>query len=613
MGDTTLPVALAACTAAGAAVGILLGPHRPLPVAVTLGGLAVLLALLAVTGQRARRTAADLRRSQGHLRSVLKSSLDPIVILDRDLRITYASKRMSHMLGYARAEMVGARFHDVIHPDDAPAIRATFAGTGSRDEYAVRTARVRDSAGRWRLVQATVRDLRNDPDAASVVLYCRDVTVRPTVPGLDSELLELSLTDPVTGLPNRAALVRRLAAVQRAAGDRPYSLVLVGVDGLDVVRRDPATEAAVLRALTSRLTRLLRGEDWLARGKDGDFVVLVDGSVSDAEVVAARLVADIGPLATDSGTLRLSASAGVTRLSTDVDTGDALRHGDLALRSARIAGQGSVHRYDDALRNAEDRRSTLRADLDGALERGELRLVFQPVVDVVLQRTVSVEALMRWRHPEFGDISPVEFVPLAEETPLISQLGRWVLREACATVAGLAGDDVAVAVNVSARHVRSGDLVPDVITALERSGLRPSRLTIEITESVLLDDAHVIEDLAALRRLGVRIAVDDFGTGWSSLAYLVGMPVDVLKMDQHFLAGLEHDPQSRALCRAVLEIGTSLGLPVVVEGVTSLPVLALLRDMGHRYLQGFALSRPIEADRLAEGSWRDCLATAPQN
>ncbi len=238
-------------------------------------------------------------------------------------------------------------------------------------------------------------------------------------------------------------------------------------------------------------------------------------------------------------------------------------------------------------------------------------MAFQPVVDVVMNRTVSVEALLRWRHPVFGDVSPTEFVPLAEESPLITELGRWVLREACTTIAGLGGIDLGVAVNVSARQVRSGELVPDVISALETSGLPSSRLIVEITESVLLDDSHVIEDLTVLRQLAVRVAVDDFGTGWSSLAYLVGMPVDVLKMDQYFLSNVEHDPARRAMCRAVLQLAASLDLPVIVEGVTNEAVLTLLRDMGHRYLQGYVFARPLEVDQLAAGGW-DMRAALPQ-
>ena len=161
--------------------------------------------------------------------------------------------------------------------------------------------------------------------------------------------------------------------------------------------------------------------------------------------------------------------------------------------------------------------------------------------------------------------------------------------------------DLGVAVNVSARHVRSGELVADVLAALEASGLPAARLVLEITESVLLDDDHVTDDLAALRRLGVRIAVDDFGTGWSSLAYLVGLPIDVLKMDRQFLADVETDPQRRALCASVLHLGSSLGLAVVVEGVETEPELQLLRDMGHRYIQGFLLARPMDVSALPAG------------
>ncbi|HEV7211556.1 MAG TPA: EAL domain-containing protein [Blastococcus sp.] len=571
---------------------------------VAAGGLALLLASLAVLWRRQRSLGRDLRRSQSSFRTLVKSSVDPVVILDDTLRITFGSPVVLDLLGLDEAGAFGLPLADVVHPDDAPTLFGALDGPrNTSGEFAVRTARVRAADGRWRLIQATVRDLRDDPDVGALVLYCRDVTARTPEPGADAELLELALTDPVTGLPNRAALVRRLGEVQRSTRGHRYSLALVGISGLDDGVLTPETEPAVLRALTSRLTRALRGEDWLARGKDGDFVVVVDGSVSDAEILAGRLVADIGPLTTPDGTLRLTAAAGVAGLAADVDTGEALRRGDLALRSARTAGPGSVHRYDDALRLAQDRSATLRADLDGALARGELRLVFQPVVDVVMHRTVSVEALLRWGHPVFGEVSPVEFVPLAEESDLITALGRWVLREACATIAAVDAE-LSVAVNVSARQIRSGELVPDVLAALESSGLPAGRLIVEITESVLLDDSHVIEDLSALRRLGVRIAVDDFGTGWSSLAYLVGMPVDVLKMDQHFLANVEHDQARRAMCRAVLSLGGSLGLPVIVEGVTTPAVLHLLRDMGHRYLQGYVFSRPLEAPQLADGQWR---------
>ncbi|UOY00238.1 putative bifunctional diguanylate cyclase/phosphodiesterase [Blastococcus sp. PRF04-17] len=595
---------VAVCGAVVAVVAVL-GGLTAAHVDAGAGAVIAVLSLVGFTGtqvtllRRQRQLTGDLQRSQSSFRTLVKSSVDPVVIVDRSLHISFVSQAAADLVGLDPAQALGMRLIDVVHADDRGPLEAALSAPPSDSEdFAVRTARVKDAEGRWRLIQATVRDLRADPDVGALVLYCRDVSSRVPAPGVDPELTEFSLTDPVTGLPNRAALVRRLGAVQREG--RAHALALIGIGGGDL---PPGTEDDVLRGVTTRLTRALRGEDWLARGKDGDFVVLVDGTIAEAETVAARLVAAVGPVPTSAGPVRLTAVAGVTALAADVDTGEALRRGDLALRSARTAGPGSVRRYLDALRIEQDRREALRADLDGALERGELRLAFQPVVDIVLQRTVSVEALLRWRHPVFGDVSPTEFVPLAEESPLITELGRWVLREACATIAGLGDIELNVAVNVSARQVRSGELVPDVISALETSGLPARRLIVEITESVLLDDSHVIEDLTVLRQLGVRIAVDDFGTGWSSLAYLVGMPVDVLKMDQYFLANVEHDPARRAMCRAVLQLGSSLGLPVIVEGVTNPAVLQLLQDMGHRYLQGYVFSRPLEAEQLADGAW----------
>ncbi|HEV7188716.1 MAG TPA: EAL domain-containing protein, partial [Blastococcus sp.] len=481
-----------AVVAVCAVLGVVLSGHTTARLVFALLGLAVPTTLYV----RQRRLAGDLHRSQSSFRTLVKSSVDPVVILDDKLHVTFASPAIAHMLGRDPARIIGPAITDTVHPDDRGTLSAGLGReNGEGSEVAVRTLRIQHADGRWLLIQATVRDLRSDPDVGALVLYCRDVTARVHASGFDPELAELSLTDAVTGLPNRAALVRRLGAVQRTGG-RPYALALIGVDGLATEALTPDAEAAALRSLTSRLTRALRGEDWLARGKDGDFVVLVDGTIADAETVAGRLVAAVGPLAIPGGgILHLTATAGVTTLLPDVDTGEALRRGDLALRSARNAGPAAVHRYDDALRKEQDRREALRTDLDGALDRGELRLVFQPVVDVVMHRTVSVEALLRWRHPLFGDVSPTEFVPLAEESPLITELGRWVLREACATIAALPDTDLGVAVNVSARQVRSGELVPDVISALETSGLPSSRLIVEITESVLLDDSHVLEDL----------------------------------------------------------------------------------------------------------------------
>jgi diguanylate cyclase (GGDEF)-like protein/PAS domain S-box-containing protein len=563
----------------------------------TLGviGLGVLFVQQTIGWRTQQRLTRDVQRSEAYFRALVRGSADPVLIVDDQLRVEWVSPAITELLGLDPQSTIGRPIADAVHPDDAAGLVAALSATPGCDETKTRTARVRHLDGRWRLIQARVRDLRSDPDVGALVLYCRDVSATRPQP-IEPDLTAFSTTDPATGLPNRSALTTRLGAALRGPSVHATSLVVLGVDGLS-----DGDDAGVLRELTSRFARVLRGDDWLARAGVSEFAVVVDGTIADAEVVATRLVAAVEPgVSTGGTTVRLTAAAGVTPLSADVDAGEALRWGDLALRSARAAGRGRVRRHSDALRITQDREEALRADLEKALHDECLHLVYQPVVDLALHRTASVEALLRWRHPVYGDVSPAEFIPLAEESSLISEIGRWVLTEATTTVAAMLHPELGVAVNVSARHVRSGELVDDVLAALASSGLPAARLILEITESVLLDDAHVVADLELLRRLGVRIAIDDFGTGWSSLAYLVGLPIDVLKMDRQFLTDVETDPQRRALCSSVLHLGNSLGLAVVVEGVETEAELQLLRDMGTRFIQGYLMCRPVPPEVLVD-------------
>jgi EAL domain-containing protein (putative c-di-GMP-specific phosphodiesterase class I) len=264
-----------------------------------------------------------------------------------------------------------------------------------------------------------------------------------------------------------------------------------------------------------------------------------------------------------------------------------------------------VHLFSPGLRDAARWRLEVATRLrDDAID--QLVIHYQPVVRLDTGRVDGVEALVRWKHPERGLLLPDSFLAVAEETGQVIPITRRLLCETTRQAAAWAaqGLNLRMSVNVSARHFATETLVRDVRTALRESGLPPDQLVLELTETSVAEDPTRAEDqLTVLRGIGVRVAIDDFGTGWSSLAYLVGMPVDVLKMDQYFLANVEHDPARRAMCRAVLQLGTSLNLPVIVEGVTNPAVLNLLRDMGHRYLQGYVFSRPLEAEQLADGAW----------
>lgn len=584
--------------------GVLVTGHLGPAQAVLAGvGLVLLAVHQAVAWRDGRDLTRSLRHSEAYFRAVVRSAVDPVVILDGDLGITWASPGIADLLGRTPERLVGRDVRTAVHPDDRPAITAALLAPqpGDAREGRTTTARVRHDDGRWLLLQARIRDLRSDPDVGALVLHCRDAGTTRTRTVV-AEALPLGGTDPDTGLPDRSALVARLAELTR--GGAEAGLVKVGLGGLP-----DEPPADVVRDLAGRLSRVLRAGDRLLRSGPHEFAVLVDGTISDAETLAERLVAAVPADAPVHG-LRLTAHAGITSLEgADREPVEVLRRAAMALDSARTAGPGRVRRHSVALLIAQNRREALRRDLTAALDRGELRLVYQPVVDLALQRVVSVEALLRWQHPVWGPVSPAEFVPLAEESALVTTLGRWVMHTATAAVADLDAD-FCVAVNVAARHVRSGELLSDVADALAGSGLPPERLVLELTESVLLDEAHVTDELAALRRMGVRIAVDDFGTGWSSLAYLVGLPIDVLKMDRQFLASLEDDPRHQALCRSVLHLGTSLGLDVVVEGVETPRELQLLRDMGHRFVQGFLLARPAELTALTGAV--DAVPTALQ-
>ena len=550
-----------------------------------------------VAGHDEAAVAGRLRRSEAHFRSLVRSSSDAVLVLDGDLRITWAAPGLQPPAGEPPFE--GRLLTDVVDPDDAEEVRCWLTAEAPAG---LRSFRLQDSCGDWRVLEAGVSDLRADADVRALVLHCRDVTAR-----LDREhqLSSLAFVDPLTGLPNRAAQRLAMQAVLAGgvdgagaadgAADEDVTLLLIEVHGLGEARESAGQDVAdvVLVEVARRLRATVRAEDQVARIGPELFSVLASGAGDEPDRLAARCLGVIeAPVLTDAGIVDLTAAVGLVPLTAGLTERTAVDRAELALLDARAAGAGSVRRHRPELTATRDRRERLRQDLVGARERGELGLAWQPVVSLADRRVTGVEALLRWRHPDLGDVPPEEFLPLAERAGLAVDLQRWVLREATATAAGLPDPELKLGVDVSARHLASGTLVGDVTTALRESGLAPERLVVEVPESAL-SGAGVADDVTALRLMGVHLALDDFGSGQSSLAAVGRLPVDIIKLDRALLSRIDRDPHTRAVCEAVVALGRALRIDVVAQGVETSSQLAVLESSGCGFAQGFLLSRPV--------------------
>jgi diguanylate cyclase (GGDEF)-like protein len=418
------------------------------------------------------------------------------------------------------------------------------------------------------------------------------------------------LHDPLTDLLNRRLVIDRaeqlLARARRL--NTPVTALYIDIDGFKQVTERFGHLAGddVLRQFGGRLRTAIRQGDTAGRVGGDEFVVLVDSSGLDAapELVAERIMdvlrQPIESALVPSSPISLTASIGIaTELRGSAD--DLLRDAELALRRAKAAGRDRYARFDSAMQTSARDRVHLEMDLNEALERDELFLLYQPMVDLENERVVAIEALLRWRHPTRGMIGPDVFVPIAEESGLIVAIGRWVLERACAQGAAWqrCGYALDIAVNVSARQLERLELVEDVRAALDDSGLDPQSLTIEITETALMSNPDTTARLLAeVKALGVRVAIDDFGTGYSSLSYLRQFPVDLLKIDRTFITDLVESPNALALVRTLITLGKTLGLRTLAEGVEDQTQLRHLQREGCDLAQGFLFAPALTVDEV---------------
>jgi diguanylate cyclase (GGDEF)-like protein/PAS domain S-box-containing protein len=447
-----------------------------------------------------------------------------------------------------------------------------------------------------------VRSVRHVVDAAQARVHAEDQSWR------------LAMLDNLTGLANRALLSERLemALARISSGRDCVCVLMLDIDGFKRINDSlgHVQGDVLLRAVAHRLTAALRPEDTIARLGGDEFAVLLArlGGRDEAEAVAGRLLDALkAPFSSGGRSVHLSASVGIAEArSRSVGVEELLADADLAMYEAKTAGKSRFTVFEPNFRKAASGRLALEEDLRHAVEGGLFRLDFQPVVDLATGSWAGTEALIRWPHPTRGLVPPLDFITLAEETGLIVPLGRWVLDTALEhrnSWSGLvpAGLEFSLAVNVSVRQLVEPDFVHHVATAITDSGLPPASVTLEMTESVFMDDGRAnARVLSKLHDLGLKIAIDDFGTGYSSLSYLRRFPIDVIKVDRSFVAGLLESREDRAVTKAMIELAHSLDLDLIAEGIETAEQLALLRELGCRLGQGYLLHRPMAVDAIVE-------------
>lgn len=548
------------------------------------------------------------RRSEARFRSLVQHSSDVTTLIDVDGTIQYQSPSVERNLGYSVEELIGTDSMDLVHPDERAHVRAVMVKAMKESGAATFECRLRHKQGHWLHAESRLNSLLRDPHVRGVVLNTRDISERKT---LEAELSHQAFHDSLTNLANRALFSDRLKqSLKRARRNgQAVGVIFLDLDNFKKVN-DTLGHAMgdhLLMAVAERLRETLRGTDTAARLGGDEFAILLEGICNepDATVVAERILTAMAlPFNLRGHEIFCRPSLGITLgRPGEYEAEELLRNADVAMYSAKAQGKGRYAMFEPGMHAAIVARADLEVDLRRALERKEFTVFYQPTVALQTGAISGLEALIRWNHPKRGLVAPMEFIPLAEDTGMIVAIGKRVLAEACRQAREWqlrhhTDTPITMSVNLSARQLQDADLVDDVVRALEDSGLDPQHLTLEITESVLMQHTDaVVGTLLQLRKLGVKLAIDDFGTGYSSLAYLQRLPVDILKIDRSFIAGLKNGSTEWAMTRAIIELGQSLNLMTVAEGIEQPEQVLHLQSLQCDLYQGYYFAKPL--DRMA--------------
>jgi len=576
------------------------------------------MAFLAGSKRKAERLLKLVHESERRIRTLAASSPVGIFQLDASGSCVYANDRFRELLGLGGGDTIDPGWFGDVHEEDRAAIQEAWgaAAQGKKAE----PVRFRIGIGeKLRWLESRAATLR---DPSNSIIGCvgtlEDITDRERT---EAHLTHQALHDPVTGLPNRILFLDRvgmaLARTRRSGGE--VAVLFMDLDRFKLINDSLGHEAGdrLLRTTAARLDEALRESDSVGRLGGDEFAVLCEVKVPDeAVMIAERIAASLAePVDLDTEQMVVSASIGIALSDGTATPADMLEKADAAMYRAKERGKARVELYDESMRANTLRRLQVESALRTAIDREQLVVYFQAEIGLADGSITGAEALVRWRDPARGLVSPGEFIPVAEETGLIVPLGAWVLREACQQAAKLSADgrNIKIGVNLSTRQLAHPGLVQLVADTLEETGVNPAALCLEITETVLMQDAdRAVVLLEELKSLGVTLSLDDFGTGYSSLSYLQRFPVDIVKVDQSFVGGLVDRAGDASIVAAVRDVTRSLGLGIVAEGIETPEQLERLRALGYEKGQGYLFARPGPAEGLHEllrdgGPWMGSL------
>ncbi|HXS52744.1 MAG TPA: EAL domain-containing protein, partial [Usitatibacter sp.] len=571
---------------------------------------------------RYKETERALEASEARFRVLTESSLDLISVVDADGTLRYQSGALRALLGYDPADTVGRNVFDLVHGDDAEHLRAAVRRiVETRQSSGPLEVRFRHRDGAWRTFESLGTNCLANPHIHGVVFNSRDVTDRKVI---QQRIQHLAYHDNLTGLPNRSLLQDRLAhAIARAErSHRKVAVLFIDLDNFkninDTLGHDVGDE--LLRQVSRRLSDCVRVEDTIARQGGDEFIVLLD-SLEDgrgASLVAQKVLNGLRlPFALGATEQHVSASVGISLYPEDGrDAQTLMKNADTAMFHGKSLGKNTYQFFTSQMNIAVKRRMTLESALRRAVLQKDFVLHYQPQINLETGEVIAVEALVRWKTEDSGTVMPGDFIPLAEETGLINEIGEWVLREGCRQAKEWQDQGLPprrMAVNLSARQFADRGFFDMVTRVLADTRLDPACLELEITESqVMRQTEGVMTLLNRLSKMGVQLAIDDFGTGYSSLSYLKRLPIQKLKIDQSFIRDITVDPNDTAIVVAIINMARSLDLETIAEGVETAGQLALLRSKGCRIGQGFYFSAPMRAEALYPLLRTNNLYTAAQ-